>query len=383
MIRSDPLQRAVAPYRRRLGLFSVLKALFTAATAGFFACGIAILILKILQRDIGSTPVIVFSAVFAVTIIAAFIASFPSYNYTARRLDALGLKERTSTMFALSGESTEIAALQRNDALSHIGGVNKEQLKEKISTALIILLIASIVFAAVCAIIPASWFDRSAEKSAEQVMRDVLEMLREEQRSLEEQGEAALSQEMLDLIEKLEQGESVLNAIGDINTAEENAVEDVINGEATPRAAREMIDVLEEAKRMLLDLEEAENGEGQGEGAIMIPGEGEEPMEDEGQGEEEGQGEGREQGEEPGEGGQGEQENNEEGQGRGRSGERAEEDERPTNMTERIYDPISGSVQYGDVFSVYLSDYLNKAGNGEIPFELKDASDIYFNSLDR
>ena len=52
-------------------------------------------------------------------------------------------------------------------------------------------------------------------------------------------------------------------------------------------------------------------------------------------------------------------------------------------MTEQIYDPISGSVQYGDVFSVYFSEYLRDSENGGIPFELKDAADAYFSILDR
>ena len=51
--------------------------------------------------------------------------------------------------------------------------------------------------------------------------------------------------------------------------------------------------------------------------------------------------------------------------------------------TEPIYDPISGSVPYGDVFSAYYSDYLRGEENGEIPFEVQEAARSYFSSLDQ
>ena len=385
MIRSDPLSAAVSPYRRRLGLFAALKAFIAGTAAGAFAAGTAVLIMKILQRSGYLLPVlVVFASGFVIAGTAVLLLCFPGYNYTARKLDSLGLKERTSTMLALSGSPTEIAALQRIDALTHIGMVKKEQLREKISSLSLVLCAAAIIFALACALIPASLFERAQEDTEAQVWQDVLEMLREEQQRLEAQGEEALSDEMIDLIDKLEQGESVLNAVGDINTAEQNAVDDVLNGEATPRAAREMIDVLEEAKRMLLDLEESESGEGEGELEILIPGEGGEEEEGEASGEGEAEGEGEEEngeGNRPGEGPEGEpNENGESGPGHSTDGE---ESDSVSNMTEKIYDPISGTVQYGDVFSVYLADYLREAENGDIPFELKDASDTYFNSLDR
>lgn len=381
MVRSETLSSHISEYRRRLGLFSALKALLFGVTAGLFAFGAAVLVMKIINRIGFMIPAVIFAAVFAAAAAAALVFLFPSYNYTAKKLDDLGLKERTSTMLALAGSPTEIAALQRSDALAHLGTVEKKQLRERISTLSIILVIVALIFASVCSFIPAAWFQRTEEKSAEEVWQDVLEMLREEQQRLEQQGEKALSDEMKDLIGKLENSDSILNAIGDINTAEENAVDDVLNGVASPRSAREMIEVLEEAKRMLLDLEEAENAQaGEGEMEIMIPGEGEEGEEGEGQGEE--PSEGGEEGE--GQGENGEQEPDNAGQnGRGSSGERPDEEERESNKTELIYDPISGSVKYGDVFSVYLSEYLKNSEGGEIPFELKDAADAYFNSLDR
>ncbi|MCR5264095.1 MAG: hypothetical protein K6D94_09485 [Clostridiales bacterium] len=382
MIRSDPLSASISSYRRRLGLFAVLKSSIVGLAVGLFACGVAVLVMKALRIDISAVLLIISASAAVIAFTVSLLTVFPSYNYTAKKLDDLGLKERTSTMLALGGSSAEIAVLQRRDALAQIGTVDRTRLREKISVLSIILCAAAAVFAAVCIMMPASWFDRSAEDSAEQVWQDVLEMLREEQQKLESDGEEALSDEMKDLIRKLENSDNVLNAIGDINSAEENAVEDVLNGGATPRSAREMIDVLEEAKRMLLDLDESESGGEEGGMEIIVPGE------EEGEGEEQ-EGEGENEGEEAEEGGNGRPEDREDGErdefgqnGRGQEFE-GEEEERASNKTEKIYDPISGTVQYGDVFSVYLSEYLKDAENGEIPFELRDAADMYFNILDR
>ena len=50
-------------------------------------------------------------------------------------------------------------------------------------------------------------------------------------------------------------------------------------------------------------------------------------------------------------------------------------------MTEGIYDPISGSVQYGDVFATYYAEYLAALEAGEVPEELQQIIDQYFSAL--
>ena len=145
---------------------------------------------------------------------------------------------------------------------------------------------------------------------------------------------------------------------------------------------REMLDVLEEAKRMLLDEEEQQEAqEGQegeegmmGEGEMLLPGEGEEGM----PGDMPGSIPGNMPGDRSRDGEPGDIPDGSFGPGAEEGGQ-----DGVSNMTEPIYDPISGAVPYGDVFSSYYSDYLGDAENGDIPFELQEAAEAYFRSLDQ
>ena len=50
-------------------------------------------------------------------------------------------------------------------------------------------------------------------------------------------------------------------------------------------------------------------------------------------------------------------------------------------MTEGIYDPVSGSVSYGEVFAAYYAEYLAALEAGEVPEDLQEIIDQYFSSL--
>ena len=372
MIRSDPLYAAVDPFRRRLVLFAVLKALLSGLTAGGFAFTAATLILKAARTEHPAVPYAAAIAACAAVFAAVLIARFPSRRYTARKLDALGLKERTSTMLALREDPSEIASLQRWDALRRLDRVNAGHLREKIGLGAVLLCLLALLLAAGSVFVPDSWFERPETDAEGSVWEDVLAMLREEQARLEEQGEDVLAGEMSDLIEELEGTDSVLRALGEIDRAEEAAADAARDGEASRGAMQEMIDTLEEARRALLGEEEegegAEEGEQAGEGGemeMLVPG-------GEGEGEEGMPGdEGRERPESGTEEGMS-------GPGSGEAGEGI-----PSNKTEPVYDPISGDVPYGDVFSAYYSDYLKDKDRGEVPYGLEEAADSYFSGLDR
>lgn len=53
----------------------------------------------------------------------------------------------------------------------------------------------------------------------------------------------------------------------------------------------------------------------------------------------------------------------------------------PTTMLEGIYDPVSGSVTYGEVFAAYYAKYLEALDAGQIPEELRPYFERYFSSL--
>lgn len=53
----------------------------------------------------------------------------------------------------------------------------------------------------------------------------------------------------------------------------------------------------------------------------------------------------------------------------------------PSTMLEEVYDPISGSVTYGQVFSAYYAQYLQALESGEISEELQELFDLYYSAL--
>ncbi|MBQ8399631.1 MAG: hypothetical protein IJX08_06650, partial [Clostridia bacterium] len=75
---------------------------------------------------------------------------------------------------------------------------------------------------------------------------------------------------------------------------------------------------------------------------------------------------------EGGEGGEGDSDGD--GQQQGGDGK---EDER----LEVFYDPISGEVSYGKVFDAYYAEYLKALKTGEVPKELQEIMDRYFEAL--
>ena len=97
---------------------------------------------------------------------------------------------------------------------------------------------------------------------------------------------------------------------------------------------------------------------------------------------------------EEGEGSEGEQPEGEQPEGEKPEGEMPEgempeggmegeggEGEEGALMTEGIYDPVSGSVSYGEVFAVYYAQYLAALEAGEVPEDLQEIIDEYYSSL--
>ena len=53
----------------------------------------------------------------------------------------------------------------------------------------------------------------------------------------------------------------------------------------------------------------------------------------------------------------------------------------PREMTEELYDPLSGKVEYGKVFALYYAEYLAALEKGEVDGELQSMMDRYYSSL--
>lgn len=54
-----------------------------------------------------------------------------------------------------------------------------------------------------------------------------------------------------------------------------------------------------------------------------------------------------------------------------------------SSMTEGIYDPTLGAVQYGEVFAAYYAEYLASLKDGEIPEDMQTILDKYYESLNK
>lgn len=54
-----------------------------------------------------------------------------------------------------------------------------------------------------------------------------------------------------------------------------------------------------------------------------------------------------------------------------------------SNMTEGIYDAYSGNVEYGELYAAYYAKYLAALDSGEVPSDLQEIIDQYFNSLNK
>lgn len=75
-----------------------------------------------------------------------FLKYRPDTVEVARRLDALGLEERTVTMLELKGDDTYIARLQRTNAILHIEGVGKRKISIGVSRTVVILAVVALLF---------------------------------------------------------------------------------------------------------------------------------------------------------------------------------------------------------------------------------------------
>lgn len=162
------------------------------------------------------------------------------------------------------------------------------------------------------------------------------------------------------------ESEAFLEELTAVFDTAETAILAALEKQAAIEAAKDnMEEALKDAKDEVLGNEKKENEEGEKPEGEMPEGERPEGEMPEG---------GMPEGEMP-EGGMPEGEMPE-----GMGGDGFGEDEGST-MTEGIYDPVSGSVSYGEVFVAYYAEYLAALEAGEVPEDLQEIMDQYFSSL--
>lgn len=138
------LKKVLGKHYERLRKEAIIKSVIFGLLFGFSLTGAISLLFWIIGK--GSLLIGVLAAAVLGAVLGVFLyfkRYRPTYKNVARRLDRLGLDERIITMLELSGEDTDIALVQRNDAMRVLEDTPAERIKFRISALLSALLTAS------------------------------------------------------------------------------------------------------------------------------------------------------------------------------------------------------------------------------------------------
>lgn len=478
------LNKLFRTFKQKLLLENILKSSLFALM--FSAAGVFIvsLIYHILIRE---TPLkltlLVGLGIFILSFSIVFIFRYPTKKKVASRIDEIGLQERVSTMLEYRKNETEIASLQRKDAVEQIQKVSAKQMKfrlfkkEFISCAICICMAVTMMFLPYN-VLAFGTEDSVSSTEQQQIIKDLIAQLREEVKDseLDDNLKDSLNEVIDQLEEDLRDTESELEQAAKIEQAKKK-MEELLEKTLTKKQIGEALQKYELTRALgeavsagdsekvtaaLNDLEESISSdtalvstlsetivsalEASGvdssdelysafndfssalsevdiksdsfaeslkasfdtaEVAILAALEKQASIEaekekledamseakDEILGNEKEESEEKTEGEE-GEKPEGEQQDGEKSEGKAPNGEKPEGDApqgegqgegegdgEGSSMTEGIYDPISGSVSYGEVFAAYYAEYLAALEAGEVPEDLQEIIDQYFSSL--
>lgn len=151
--------RALKPYRRRLTVEAVLRALIIGAAVGAGA-GVILCVLRLAGLPVRRGTL--FLCAIGIGIAAACLAYCIKLRVgladTAARVDALGLSDRVSTMLEFAGKDSPAVLAQRRDALRALDGIVPEEIPlavpKKVSLTACVLCLSAVVL--LCLPIPAS-----------------------------------------------------------------------------------------------------------------------------------------------------------------------------------------------------------------------------------
>ncbi|MBR5134628.1 MAG: hypothetical protein IKV35_03405 [Clostridia bacterium] len=453
------IRKTLGRFKRKLLAEAIGSSLPFAITGGAAVVWIVSLIVHIMMRPFALTSALAIGGgVFALIFLTLFILRFPTQKKVAARMDALGLQERVSTMLAYQHDDSEIAKLQRRDALEHIRAVSAKEMPLRLYKPMWIAATVCLALAAGTMMLPTDILLRLfpptvIESAVEEPEQDneialLIEELRENVRQsrLEDELKKELSAIIDELEEDLQYADNELEQAIQIEQAKQEMqqlLEEQITkmaigaalqqypltaalGEAVGSGDTEgvktaldeleamlaqdptMISTLSETIQNALDDSGSDSSDklygaflsfyklldvidtdsddfektltftfDESEKAILFALEIQNSIQSELENFEDlfgGEDETTDEQEQappppPPSGSQ----NGEEGiLGDG---------EQPNTMTEEIFDPVSGSVSYGDVFATYYADYLKALENGDIPEEMQEILDRYYTSL--
>lgn len=215
------ISKLLRAFRGKILLETILQSAITALAAGAGGIFITSFIYHIIVRP---APMPVISAiglgVFAVTFLLLVILGWPTLKKVARRVDALGLQERTGTMLEFQNDPSPIAQLQRQDAAAHIEKTSPRQLPIHLGKGRCMLCAVALCFAIGMMALPYDIFAAppatvSPEVAQQEMLRQLIAQLREDAKAelLEAQTQDSLNQ----IIDQLE--ENLKNAQTDLERA--------------------------------------------------------------------------------------------------------------------------------------------------------------------
>ena len=123
------MKRILRPYVRRLRIEGLCKALAVGLLAGLGFLLIALIVCHLVLPVPVAYPLGGAAGVFVLAALLSYALRYrPTLEETARRLDALGLQEKISTMLALQDSDDYLHRLQREDAMRLLSGYSPRQL---------------------------------------------------------------------------------------------------------------------------------------------------------------------------------------------------------------------------------------------------------------
>ena len=138
-MKTESSQVLLSKYARRLTTEGLLKALFLSLTIAFGVTFVVAAITWFKGIDALLLCVGILLGITAIGVPIFYFAAFrPTLKGNAKRIDRLGLEERTITMLELENEDSIFARLQREDARSHLEQINEKMLKIRLARKLVV-----------------------------------------------------------------------------------------------------------------------------------------------------------------------------------------------------------------------------------------------------
>lgn len=217
------IPKLLKPFRRKMLWESAIKAAILALALGAPGVFLTALINRILIRpDSFILLAAVGAGIFAIAFLLFFFLGWPTGKKVAKRIDALGLQERATTMVEFRASDATLAQLQRQDAADRIEKTSPRQLRMRIGKGRVILCAVSICLAALMLAIPYNIIDLlkpppSPEEVRQQMLREMIQDLREDAQA--EEFDDSMQDTLQEILDELEA--DLQNAQSDLERAAE------------------------------------------------------------------------------------------------------------------------------------------------------------------